>query len=199
MRKKDIPKDRDIEEYIEEIENQNNSDINSMDDVIAKMDQAEKSFKESLKVRQDRISDKKEIDEKAIEKIEKKIERHEQNKRAQRAEKERRIDILKAMNKIEENSKEDENEKEIQEFFLEAKRKIKEYEENQNQAEKVMKNEKFGDKYDKAIERIYQKEQNKEQKTKKNNNKRLSGSSMKEIFDSDEFKKMWKDAQGEER
>lgn len=129
-----IPKNRDIEEIVEQAEKEEK--IESMEQVTAKIDEQslvekkKQEFKKSLEVPDEtvNVSD----DDK---KIEIRVKNYSARRDAQIADHERIIAYLKAMNKIEEIN--DDNEIEIQEFFNDIQRKTDEYLKMQYEKEKL--------------------------------------------------------------
>ena len=113
-KKSKIPKNRDIEEIVEQEETSL-----TMKDVVQQIDktieQKRKEFVNSLK--------------QINKEIEKKVEWHNKRVDAQENDKKRKAELLKAISKMEEqpSNEEIENEKEMQQFFKEAQIKADEY------------------------------------------------------------------------
>lgn len=168
-----IPKNRDIEEMIEQEEN--NISYMTMEDIVYEIDQ--KNLQKQK--REEFIKGLKQESEKV--ELEKKIESHNKRIEAQEHDEKRRIELLKAMNKAEKQPSIEEIaiEKEIQEFYREAQRKtdeyIKKYNKNSNEKENQ--------------EKVKQKTK------KKQNNHKVTGTG--NVFCSEEFKKMWEESQKE--
>lgn len=183
-----IPKNRDIKELVEQSES--TEKLDTMETVIEMMDKKRQEFKKSLEVKKEEIEvEKEEIDKEQIEKI---VKNFSNRKDAQNAEYQRKVAYLKAMNKVEELSNEDETE--IQEFFDDIQRKTDEYLRKQDEEERIKQNQKYGEKYN--IQPTEQKKSKKNMK-KESTEKKISGTSMKEILNSQEFKDMWEESQEE--
>ncbi len=163
-----IPKNKEIEEFVEQSER------------AEKIDNKKQEFKKSLEVRNDENQ------------IERRMKNFSNRKDAQDAEHKRKLAYLKAMNKVEELS--DEDETEIQEFFDDIQRRTDEYLRKQDEEERIKQDEKYGEKYN--IQSKGQKKSKKSMK-KESTERKVSGTSMKEILNSQEFKDMWEESQEE--
>lgn len=151
----------------EMIEQEENKNISSitMEDIIYEIDQKKK--------REEFIKQLKERAEKA--ELEKKIESHNKRIEAQEHDEIKRIELLKAINKIEKQPsiEEIEQEKEIQEFFKEAQIKADEHIKSYNNERKEQKVE--------------------QEKKKKKKKHKVSG--IGNVFNSEQFEKLWEEFQ----
>lgn len=183
-----IPKNRDIEEFVEQSESAEK--IDTMEQIIEMMDKKRQEFKKNLEVKREEIEvEKEEIDE---EQIEKRVKNFSNRRDTQNAEYKRKVAYHKAMDKVEELNNEDETE--IQEFFDDIQRRTDEYLRKQDEEKRIKQNQKYGEKYN-----IQSKKQKKIKKNmkKESTEKKISGTSMKEILNSQEFKDMWEESQEE--
>lgn len=209
-----IPKNRDIEELVEESEEiekmkekkvLEEGKIKNIDNGTDYLVYEEKENKDEKELEDEAVNDEKqqetvENNEDSKEKIPIRVKKYMERRDAEGRDKQRWEDFQRAIEKVQKlNSiKED---PEIEEFFTNVKSRTDEILKKQEEMEKIKKQqekeESFRNKYKAYKEGKQQKEDAKKEETNDKKKKRLSGTSMEEILKSEEFKNMWTDSQEE--
>lgn len=181
-----IPKNRDIEEFVEEMERKEKRSTTKI------VEDKRTKFKKSIEVL-DKTQEDKEVQKQINEKFEKYLER----KEAQNAVENRKQEYLGAMDKVmAKKEKEKNDDKDREQFLSEIQKKTEECLKRQKEEEKIKQEEKFSDKYKVKPEDVKKDKKKKEDqnKTKTQGSKTL-GYSLGEILNSPEFKEMWENSQ----